>query len=119
MDIEGTVQFILENQARVSAQMGEFSTHLNQLQDLVERIARQQIELNDHVNEFQQEISAGVIAIAEAQKQLVERVDRLAEAQERLTEAQERLTEMQRHTEERLNALITVVDGLIPRRPAQ
>ena len=110
MDTERTIQFILENQARVSAQMGEFSTRMNQLQDLVERIARQQVELNDHVNDFQRGISAAVMAIAEEQL-------RLTQEQLRLAREQRLLAEAQRHTEERLNALITVVDGLIPRRP--
>jgi hypothetical protein len=36
-----------------------------------------------------------------------------------LTEAQKQLTEAQKHTDERLNALITIVDGVIRKRPDQ
>ena len=67
--------------------------------------------LTQHVDHFQREISAAVIALAEEQK-------RLAQEQRRLAEAQTRLTEAQQHTEERLNGLIGVVDGMIRRPPA-
>jgi len=46
-----------------------------------------------------------------------ETLSRVAESQVRLAEAQLRLAEAQNHTEERLNALISVVDDLIRRNP--
>ena len=98
MDVERTLEFILENQAKFSAQMGE-------LESLVGRIAQQQLDLVQHVDRFQRGVSDAVMALAEAQRHLAEE--------------QQRLTEAQRHTEERLNALISIVDGLIPRRPAE
>lgn len=119
MDIERSVQFILENQARVSAQMGELSTGMIQLQSLVGRIAQQQSDLVQQVDQFQRGVGDAVIAIAEEQKRLTGEQRRLTEEQRRLTEEQRRLAEAQRHTEERLNALITIADGLIPRRPTQ
>jgi sialic acid synthase SpsE len=45
-------------------------------------------------------------------------VGRLAERRLALGEQQRRLTEAQRHTEEKLNALIAVVNGIIRRPPA-
>ena len=98
MDIERTLEFILENQAKFSSQMGE-------LESLVGRIAQQQLDLGQHVDRFQRGVSDAVMALAEAQRHLAEE--------------QQRLTEAQRHTEERLNALISIVDGLIPHRPAE
>ena len=51
---------------------------------------------------------------------------RLAEAQKQLADAQKRsdqkiaeLAEAQKHPDERLNTLITVVDGVIRNRPPQ
>ena len=82
-----------------------------ELESLFRRLAEQQIVLTQHVDHFQREISAAVIALAEEQK-------RLAQEQRRLAEAQTRLTEAQQHTEERLNGLIGVVDGMIRRPPA-
>ena len=112
MDVERTLEFILENQAKFSAQMGE-------LESLVGRIAQQQLDLGQHVDRFQRGVSDAVMALAEAQRHLAEEQQRLAETQRHLAEEQQRLTEAQRHTEERLNALISIVDGLIPRHPAE
>ncbi len=104
MDLERAVQFILDNQAAASAQMVEFSTRLNevagqmnQLTTAVGQLAQQQVDLIQHVDHFQRVMSEAVKAIAEAQA---------------------RLTEAQHNTEQRLNALITIVDGLI-RRPSE
>ncbi|MBI3698493.1 MAG: hypothetical protein HY238_27085 [Acidobacteria bacterium] len=98
MDLEKTIEFILENQAKtsaqvgeVSAQMGQLTAYVSQLQSLVGRIAQQQLELTQHMNEFQQGISAAFVALAEAQ----------------------------RHTDERMDALVAVVDDLVRRRPPQ
>lgn len=84
----------------------------------VKRIAQQQLELTEHVGHFQREISAAVLALAEEQKRLAEAHTRLEEAHARMEEAHARLEEAQRHTEERLNALISVVDGIV-RQPPQ
>ena len=51
-----------------------------------------------------------------AQVVLTDRVDRLAQT---LAQAVKDLTEAQKHTGERLNALITVVDDVVRRRPTQ
>lgn len=88
---------------------------LNDVVSLVGRLAEQRLALTEHVDRFQREISAAVLALAEGMK---EGFARLTEEQRRLADAQRRLTEAQQHTEEKLNALITVVDGLIHRPPA-
>jgi hypothetical protein len=89
---------------------------MRELESLVGRLAEQQLALTKHVDDFQREIGAAVIALAHGQKQFM---DETKEAIKSLAEAQTRLTEAQQHTEERLNALITVVDGLIHRPPVQ
>jgi chromosome segregation ATPase len=126
MDIERTIEFILGQQAK-------FAAGLEEMRSLVGRLAQQQLDLVEHVDHFQREITAATLAIAEEQRRLTEEQRhmaeeqrrlteeqrRLTEAQRRLTEAQTRLEEAQRHTEERLNALIAVVDDLVRRRPPQ
>jgi peptidoglycan hydrolase CwlO-like protein len=112
MDIEKTIEFILGQQAK-------FAAGLEEMRSLVGRLAQQQLDLVEHVDHFQREITAATLAIAEEQRRLTEEQRRLTEAQRRLTEAQTRLEEAQRHTEERLNALIAVVDDLVRRRPPQ
>ena len=85
------------------------------MESLFRRLAEQQIALGQHVDHFQREISAAVLALAEGQKQIL---DNMREGFTRLAEEQRLLKEAQRHTEERLNALITVVDGMIRRPPS-
>ena len=96
---------------------------MGELESLVGRLAEQQLALTRHVDDFQREIGAAVISLANGQKQFMdetkEAIKGLAEGQTRLAEAQTRLTEAQQHTEERLNALIAVVDGVIRRPPVQ
>ena len=93
-----------------------------ELESLFRRLAEQQIVLTQHVDHFQREISSAVRALAEGQKLMQEEMRAgfryLLEEQKRLAEAQARLTEAQQHTEERLNGLIGVVDGMIRRPPA-
>jgi septal ring factor EnvC (AmiA/AmiB activator) len=62
------------------------------------------------VAESQKELSVSQKELAGAQKEL-------AGAQKELAEAQKELAEAQKHTDERMNALIAVVDDLIRRRP--
>jgi hypothetical protein len=71
--------------------------------DRLERLMELLIE--DHVK-FQEEHKL----LLTAQVVLTDRVDRLTKGVAELTTAQ-------KHTDERLNALITIVDGLIHKRP--
>jgi len=68
-------------------------------------------------------IADQVNRLAEAHIQTEENLAELAESQQRLAESQRvteesirQLTEAQHHTDERLNALIAIVDDLIRRR---
>jgi hypothetical protein len=55
--------------------------------------------------------------IAESQMELAESQKGLAESQKGLAESQKELSEAQKHTDERMNALIAIVDDLIRKRP--
>lgn len=90
VDIEKTIQFILETQARLEATVG--------LHD--ERLAKIEISL------------AGVTASLAGVTDLV---GRLAQAEIQLVERMDRLAESQTNTDQRLNALIDVVEKLISR----
>ena len=87
MDVERTIEFILEHQARFSAGMDEirqeqarFSAGMNDLRQMVGQLAAHQIELVHHIGR----IDNAVLTLADSQ----------------------------RHTDERLNALISVVQGM-------
>jgi len=73
------------------------------------RIAEQQLEMVRDNREFREGIAEVIRALALEQK-------RQAEQQTLLTEEQRRLAEAQRHTEERMTALIDIVDGMIRNR---
>ena len=67
--------------------------------------------VEDHVK-FQEEHKL----LLTAQVVLTDRVDRLAQT---LDTAVREISEAQKHTDERLNALIAVVDDLVRKRPPQ
>jgi hypothetical protein len=75
--------------------------------DRLERL----MEFQDHV-QFREEHKQ----LLTAQVVLTDRLGRLAQT---LDTAVRQLTEVQRHTDDRLNALIAVVDDLIRKRPPQ
>ena len=73
--------------------------------DRIERAL--ELLIDDHV-QFREEHKL----LLTAQVVLTDRVDRLAQTVHELSQAQ-------KHTDERLNALIAVVDDLVRKRPAQ
>ena len=48
---------------------------------------------------------------------LTDKVDKLADTLDKLAVSVQELRDAQKHTDERLNALITVVNGLVRNRP--
>ena len=68
--------------------------------------------IEDHV-QFREEHKQ----LLTAQVVLTDRVDKLALGLDRTITAIDELTVSQRHTDERLNALITIVDGIVRKRP--
>jgi hypothetical protein len=84
---------------------GSGPSRLDRLEGLMELV------VEDHVR-FQEEHKQ----LLTAQIVLTDRVDKLTQGVLELRESQK---ESQKHTDERLNALITIVDDLIRRRPPQ
>ena len=91
--------FILDQQAKFWAGMEEMKAGQADLQSMVGRVI---------------EVCA---SLAELQRHSEERQQRLEQAQLHLDQKVLELADAQKHTDERLSALITVVDGLVPRRP--
>jgi hypothetical protein len=85
------------------------SSRLDRIERLIEALVDDHIKLVDEHLKFQQEHKL----LLTAQVILTERVDKLAENVEKM---RVEFAEAQRHTDERLNALITVVDGMV-RKP--
>jgi septal ring factor EnvC (AmiA/AmiB activator) len=92
------MEFILEQQAKLWAGLQQTREEQAELRSLVVRLAEHQLGLAQHLDQFQQETRTALVAVAEAQRQTAEALQ---------------------HTDERLNALITVVDGVVRRLPQQ
>ena len=82
-------------------QNGSFDSRLNRLEGLMAMLIEDHLKFSE---EHKQLLTAQVV--------LTDRVDKLTIAVREVVEAQ-------KHTDERLNALITVVDGIIRNRPPQ
>ena len=108
MDLEKTMEFIVENLAHTSARLGEVSVKLNKLAEV--QVLQAQV-LDSHEDRLNR-ITDVLGQIAEMQRATEEELK--AFAQETREAIQER-EEAGRHTDERLNALIKIVDDLIRR----
>ena len=80
--------------------------------DRLERLM--ELLIDDHV-QFREEHKQ----LLTAQVVLTDRVDKLVIRMDRLTQTMTELAEAQKHTDERLNALIVVVDGWVRKSPPQ
>jgi hypothetical protein len=87
---------------------GHGQSRLDRLEGLVE------VLMNGHI-EFETEHKRLLIA----QVVLTDRIDRVTQRLDRLTEQVSELRDAQKGTDERMNALITVVDDIVRRRPPQ
>jgi len=90
MDQQRTMDFILEQQAKFFVGLEELRQQMTGLRQQVSQFAEQQSQIN---------MSLGKAMLG-------------------LTEHVEKLISTQAHTDERLNALIGVVDGVVHRPPA-
>jgi hypothetical protein len=89
VDVEKTIEFILEQQAKTTARV-----------DQLYEMMQQQGQIN--------------IALGKALLGVTEHIDRLTAAQ---AATDERLNRLAAETDERLSALINIVDGIIRRQP--
>jgi glycerol-3-phosphate O-acyltransferase len=99
MDVERTIEFILDQQAKIAAAHVDLQTDLTDLKGSVGRLA---LNVERMVT-----IEEGTLSI----------VSTLAKRMDELAVSHQRLAEVQVQTEEKLNALISVVDGVIRPQP--
>lgn len=99
MDVERTMQFILDALARLEAVSGAHEERLTRLESGLDSLRQQMANLGTQVAV----ITDLVGRLAQAELRLVARMDALAESQRSLAESQA-------HTDRRLDALINIVD---------
>jgi ABC-type transporter Mla subunit MlaD len=97
VDVEQTIEFILDTQARLEASVGQHDAQLREIKTSV-------AALTDRVT-----------AVTGSVATLSDLVGRLAQAEIGLVGRMDQLAESQTHTDQRLNALIDVVDKLVSR----
>ena len=95
-DTQKQMEFIVEHQARLAVNQERADERLTRLEKIV---ANAYVDMRDRYN-----------ALVDAQLKSETKIAAVAEAQLRLTEAQQSLMEGQQHTDNRLNALIEIVD---------
>lgn len=83
---------------------GQGKSRLDRLEGLMQLLIEDHLKFRDDLRQL---LTAQVV--------LTDRVDRLAITVQELAERQKELTESQKHTDDRLNALIHVVDDWITR----
>jgi ABC-type transporter Mla subunit MlaD len=104
-ETQRTMQFILEQQAQLTATVGQLSGNIDRLIDQVDRLADQMDRLAVKVDRNADGITA-LLAIAEIHEREIES----------LKESTAANSEAGRATDERLNALINVVEQMIGER---
>jgi gas vesicle protein len=119
MDVEKTMQFILEQTARNTVQIGE----------LREMVLAHERDLQAHDRDLQvhtewkTEMSQALQDLAGQMKNgfqvVAEKMAELAEAGKETRERLNELAEAGKETSDRLNILIRTVDDMIPRLPKQ
>lgn len=127
MDIEKTMQFLLEQQARFDAHQAQFEQRMSEIQNLLQDIATSQIRTNallatwaeQHVelershfdlSEAHRATEENFKAVSEAQKDMKESLKALSEAHRDTEESLKALSDAQRVTEHNLSALIITVE---------
>ena len=109
MDVEKTIEFILDQQAKFFAGMEQMRQEFRQDMEEMRQEMREQAAAQGKIN----------MALGKAMLGLTEHIDRLTAAQAATDERLKTLTAAQAATDERLNALIAVVDGIVRHLPAR
>lgn len=98
MDVEGTIQFILESQAKAEARMGAMDARLDSITKLLKQGMRMLVT-------FQTETNSKFNALVDAQLRTDAKLEQVAEAQLRTDVKLEQLAEAQKVTELKLQLL--------------
>jgi FtsZ-binding cell division protein ZapB len=104
MDVERTIEFILQHQAHFAAEMEQLKERHKEFSAEMHQLKERHVELHNSVE-------ALTVVVRNQQEQITP----LLSVTEVLARNQAALVESQRHTDERLNALIKVVDDLVRR----
>jgi chromosome segregation ATPase len=111
-DVRNTMQFILEQQAQLTVTVGQLSERVGQLSETVDRLGIKVDRTADSIN--------ALLAIAEIHEREIEALKETAAANSKDTAALKDTvaanSEAGRATDERLNALINVVEQMISER---
>jgi len=84
------------------------------------QLLKAQVLLTDHVektDQFLDRLAEHVDKMDQRLDRLADKTDKLADKTDKLAESIHELREAQKHTDHRLNALINVVDDIVPKRP--
>jgi hypothetical protein len=121
VDIERTMEFILDHQAKISATMDQFSAGMEEMREESRKNWEVQAKINATLGKAMLGLTDHVERLNLAQEATDARLKELAESsaasQARLDASIEALAAKQSVTEDRLNALIDVVDGMVRRPP--
>jgi hypothetical protein len=86
-------------------QNGHGLSRLDRMEGLMQLLIDDHLKFSDEHNRL---LTAQIV--------LGDRMDKLAETMEKVAQAQKELADAQKHTDQRMDALIAVVDGLIQKR---
>lgn len=111
-DVRSTIEFILKQQAQLTATVGQLSETVGRLSENVDRLSGNVDRLTVKVDRTADGITA-LLAIAEIHEREIEALKDSASAH---AEAIAANAEAGRATDERLNALINVVEQMISER---
>lgn len=105
MDVEGTIQFILESQAKAEARMGVVDERLDSIKALIKQGMRLLVKFQGEAASFQSETNSKFNALVDAQLRTDAKLEQVAEAQLRTDAKLAELAEAQKVTELKLQLL--------------
>lgn len=94
---------------------GHGESRLDRMEKLMELLIQDHLAFRDEHRQFRDDLRQLLIA----QVVLTDRVDKLAQHVDKLDLRMEKLAESSQRSDERMDALIAVVDGIVRRQPPQ
>jgi tellurite resistance protein len=105
LDVEGTIQFILESQAKAEARLSVIDGRLDSITKLIRQGMRLLVKFQGEAAAFQSETTSKFNTLVDSQMRTDAKLDRVAEAQLRTDAKLEELAEAQKVTELKLQLL--------------
>ena len=109
MDVEKTVQFLLEQQTVFTSQMGELHTIVHDMAVNQVALGKAQARFDANMRELQSHLERS----AQRMDRIEQNMERFDQRMERLDQNMERLDEKQERTEAMVQALVGQVDRLV------